>query len=109
MAEALSSEPVPIILGADGVMRVAGSRVTLETMISAFSNGATAEQIAQQYPSLSLADVYQAIGYYLRHSPELQPYLERHRLDVSEARLSNESRWAPDGIRERLLARRARF
>ena len=56
MAEALTIEPIPIVLGEDGVMRVRGTRVTLDTVLSAFSDGATAEEIAQRYPSISLAD-----------------------------------------------------
>ena len=55
MAEALTIEPIPIVLGEDGVMRVRGTRVTLDTVLSAFSEGATAEEIAQRYPSISLA------------------------------------------------------
>ena len=84
MAEALTIEPIPIVLGQDGVMRVRGTRVTLDTVLSAFSEGATAEEIAQRYPSISLADVYQVIGYGLRHSSELEPYLARRRQDIRE-------------------------
>ena len=66
----------------------------------------TAEEIVQQYPSVSLADVYQVIGYYLRHSSELDSYLTSRRQDLQEMRKTNESQWPPDGIRDRLLARR---
>jgi uncharacterized protein (DUF433 family) len=106
MAEALTVEPIPLVLGPDGVMRVRGTRVTLDTVLAAFTEGATAEDIAQRYPSVALADVYQVIGYSLRHSPELQTYLDRRRRDAEDARRSNESRWPPDGIRSRLIARR---
>jgi uncharacterized protein (DUF433 family) len=106
MAEALTTEPMPLVFGPDGVMRVRGTRVTLETVLAAFAEGATAEEIAQQYPSISLADVYQVIGYGLRHSSELEPYLARRRRDILETRRSNESQWPPDGIRDRLIARR---
>jgi len=51
-------ERVPIHTDADGVVRVAGTRVTLDTIVAAFDAGATAEEIAQQYSSISLADVY---------------------------------------------------
>jgi uncharacterized protein (DUF433 family) len=106
MAEALMTESIPLVVGADGVMRVGGTRVTLETILAAFAKGATAEEIAQQYPSVSLADVYQAIGYYLRHTSEVEPYLARRRQEIHEIRIANESMWPPDGIRDRLLARR---
>ena len=106
MAEALTNELIPLVEGPDGVLRVRGTRVTLETVLAAFAGGATAEEIVQQYPSISLADAYQAIGYYLRHSSELQGYLARRRREICETRKSNETNWPPDGIRERLLARR---
>ncbi len=57
MAEALSSEALPLETGADGVIRVRGTRVTLDTLWAAFQEGATAEEIVQQYPSLSPAEV----------------------------------------------------
>ena len=108
MTEALTTEPIPLIRGGDGVMRVRGTRITLDSVVSAFSEGATAEEIAQQYPSASLADIYQVIGYYLRHETELEEYFSRRRQNIQETKRANESRWPPDGIRERLLARRQR-
>jgi len=106
MAEALTTEPVPLVFGDDGVMRVRGTRVTLETVWSAFADGATAEEIAQRYQSISLAGAYQVIGYCLRHASELEPYLVRRRQDIRETRRSNDSIWPPVGIRDRLAARR---
>lgn len=55
-------ERVPIQTDADGVIRVGGTRVTLDTVIAAFDAGATAEEIAQQYPSVALADIYLVIA-----------------------------------------------
>jgi uncharacterized protein (DUF433 family) len=51
-------ERVPIHTDADGVVRVARTRVTLDTIVEAFDAGATAEEIAQQYSSVPLVDVY---------------------------------------------------
>lgn len=51
-------KPVPLLTDVHGVVRVAASRVTLTSVVHAFRTGATAEEIAQQYPSLELADVY---------------------------------------------------
>jgi len=108
MVDAHTTEAIPLVTGADGVIRVRDSRVTLETVVAAFTEGATAEEIDQQYPSVSLADIYQVIGYYLRHSGVLATYLAERQLKIDEARQTNESRWPPDGIRARLLARRQR-
>jgi uncharacterized protein (DUF433 family) len=106
MPEALNSEPFPLETGSDGVIRVRGTRITLDTVWAAFNEGATAEEIVQQYPSLSLADTYQAIGYCLRHPTVLDPYLAKRSEGAEEIRKSNESRWRPEGIRARLLERR---
>jgi hypothetical protein len=35
--------PVPLEVDADGVVRVGGTRVTLDTIVDAFREGATAE------------------------------------------------------------------
>ena len=40
-------ESVPIHTDADGVVRVAGTRVTLDTIVAAFDAGAAAEEIAE--------------------------------------------------------------
>lgn len=39
-------------------MRVAKARVTLDTVVTAFLEGCTAEEISEQYPSLELSDIY---------------------------------------------------
>ncbi len=106
MAEALANDTVPLVAGEDGVIRVDGTRVPLDTIAAAFREGATSEEIAQQYPSLSLAAVYQVIGYYLNHRAELEPYLARRTAQRVATQALNESRWPADAIRERLLARR---
>lgn len=106
MPEALSREPFPLETGSDGVIRVRGTRVTLDTVWAAFQDGATAEEIVQQYPSLSLADAYEAIGYCLRSGTLVAAYLAKRSESGREVRSSNESRWPPEGIRLRLLERR---
>jgi uncharacterized protein (DUF433 family) len=68
----IESELIHLVLDADGVVHVDGTRVTLDTVIAAFSDGATSEEIAQQYPALRLADVYAILGFYLRKRPEVR-------------------------------------
>ncbi len=106
MALSFAAEIIPLVVGADGVVRVGNTRVTLDTLVAAFSDGATAEEIVQQYPSLNLADVYQVISYYLRRPLEVETYLQQRRAQAESIRQQNEARFRPSGIRERLLARR---
>jgi uncharacterized protein (DUF433 family) len=105
MAVPAITELIPLHVDADDVIRVSGTRVTLDTLVAAFAEGATAEEIAQQYPALHLADVYSVIGYYLRHPAEVQSYLRQRQQRTGSIRQQNESRFDPAGIRERLLSR----
>ena len=90
------------------MIRVKGSRVTLDTIVAAFAEGATAEEIAQQYPTLDLAVVYGVSSYYLQHADEVDAYLSERQEKAAAIRRENERRFEPRGVRERLLARRAR-
>ena len=54
----ISSDPAPLVTDEDGVVRVEGTRVRLDTVVFAFNQGASAEEILQQYPSLTLSDIY---------------------------------------------------
>lgn len=104
----IATVAVPIERNADGVLRVGGTRVTLDTVVIAFQAGAAAEEIALRYPSLELADIYAAISYYLQNQPEVDDYLQQRQLQAATVREQNEARFKPDGIRNRLLQRRTR-
>lgn len=106
MPLAVAAELVPLTTDPDGVVRVGGTRVTLDSVVAAFREGATAEAIAEQYPSLPLAAVYTVIGYYLRHQADVNAYLQRRRQEGGRVRQENEERFDPAGVRDRLLARR---
>lgn len=106
MSLVITAESVPLRTDAESVVRVGRTRVTLDTVVAAFGEGATAEEIAQQYPSLDLADVYAVISYYLRRRPEVDAYLRERGRESEETRRQNERRFDPLGVRDRLLARR---
>lgn len=105
MALAIALEPLPIEVDAYGVVRVAKTRVTLDTVVSAFLEGCTPEEIGEQYPSLQLQDIYLVIGYYLRHRDEVHTYLTERQRQADEIQQESERRFKPIGIRDRLLAR----
>ncbi|HXU30460.1 MAG TPA: DUF433 domain-containing protein [Thermoanaerobaculia bacterium] len=105
MAPAIAAHPVPLTTDADGVIRVGGTRVTLETVVGAFESGESAEEVAAGYPALSLADVYDTIAYYLRHRNETRAYLAGRKAEASAIRLEIESRPGYSDLRERLLER----
>ena len=98
--------PIPLQTSPDGVIRVGETRVTLDTVVGAFHDGATAEEIAQQYPTLKLADVYLVLGHYLDHRAEVDAYLQQRQVEAGQIRVETEARFDPQGVRVRLLARR---
>lgn len=106
MTLAIAIEPTPIETGTDGVVRVAKTRVTLDTIVTAFLEGCTSEEIGEQYPSLQLSDIYFVIGYYLRHQDEVHTYLAERQRQSDIIQQETEQRFDPIGIRDRLLARR---
>jgi uncharacterized protein (DUF433 family) len=91
-----------------GTVRVGPTRVLLETVVAAFWDGATPEQIVQSVDTLQLHEVYSAIGYYLRHRDVVVAYLATRAREADELRATVEAsqRSLPD-IRSRLLATRA--
>jgi uncharacterized protein (DUF433 family) len=102
------AQPPPIHADDAGVLRVGGTCVRLETIINAFNSGSTAEEILLKYSSLNLTDIYAVITYYLWSREEVDAYLEERRHQEEAVRRENEARFPPAGVRERLLARRAR-
>ncbi len=107
MTLTIDRESPPLAADHDGVIRVGGTRVTLDTVIAAFNRDAAAEEIAQQYPTLMLADIYTVIGYYLRNRGAVDKYLDQAQAEARRIRAENEARYPSMGIRERLLSRRA--
>lgn len=105
MALALADDPLPLTTNADGVVRVSGTRVTLDTVVASFREGATAEEIVQQYPSLPLGDVYAVLAFVLRRERAVEQYLVARGTAAAGVRFENERRHPPAGIRERLRQR----
>jgi uncharacterized protein (DUF433 family) len=103
----LEAEPLPLRTDRDGTIRIRQTRVPLETLVHAFNEGSTAEEIAYRYSTLDLADIYATITYYLRHRSAVDEYLREQQVRGEGIRRKIESN-QPDrrGLRERLLARR---
>jgi uncharacterized protein (DUF433 family) len=71
----IQTDPVPLAADATGTIRVANTRVTLETLLEHFRAGATPEDLTERFPVLSAADVYAVLAYYLGHQDEVESYL----------------------------------
>ena len=99
------TENIPIETNKDGVIRVGNTRVTLETLVSAFNDGSTAEEIVYQFPVLNLADVYAVIAYYLRNRDTVEKYLNNRMQLAGQIKRRNQENKNMNDIRKRLLAR----
>ncbi|HEU0297585.1 MAG TPA: DUF433 domain-containing protein [Anaerolineales bacterium] len=106
MATGTFSATLPLKMDKDGVIRVSKTRVTLDTIVAAFLEGLTAEEITAQYPVISWADVYSVVGYYLHPKKKMDAYLKRREKLAAQIRTQNESRFNTSEIRTRLLARK---
>ena len=60
-----------------GGWRVAGSRVSMDSIIHAYWQGESPEQIVQNFPTLSLEQVHGAMAFYLRHKDLMDAYMKR--------------------------------
>ena len=65
---------------------VAGTRVSLDSIVYAFLEGQTAEAIAQAFPVLTLEQVYGALTYYLAHREAIDAYVSAQREDFESKR-----------------------
>lgn len=106
MSLPMAESAPPISTDADQVVRVGRTRVTLDTVVEAFEEGFTAEEIQQQYPSIALGDVYGAIAYYLNHRTEVAAYIEERHRQAAAVRSEIDAREDRAEFRRRLLARR---
>lgn len=64
-------------LDENNVMRVGKTRVMLDSVVVAFQQGHSPETIQQEYPALTLEEVYGAVAYYLANQDEVDGYLKR--------------------------------
>lgn len=99
------NEQIPIRADEHGRLRVGNTRVLLDLVIYAYWRGETPETITASYPTLSLDDVYLALGYYLRHRQDIDTYLHQQEDEANAFRTAYEVEHPPTLTREVLMAR----
>jgi uncharacterized protein (DUF433 family) len=85
----------------NGSYYLAGTRISLDSIVHAFRRGESPEAICQNFELLALEEVYGAVAYYLANQSEVDAYLTRQDEKWAEGKRSSEP--LPDGLRERLL------
>lgn len=96
---------IPLQIDEDGVIRVGSTRVTLTTLVHAFEQGHTPEEIVTDFPALQLPDVYAVITYYLNNREMVKSYLAEQDREGDRIRTLVEARTDFREFRMRLLAR----
>ena len=107
MASLETTQTAPLTLWEDGSIRIGSSRVTLDSVVREFTGGATAEQIQDDFPTLSLREIYGAIAYYLEHEDRVEEYLQRRDQEAVQVRRETEDRPRSDALRRRIRERYA--
>ena len=105
MSLTITAEPTPMETNETGTVRVRGSRVTPDIPVGARDAGRSAEQIAEDFDTVSLADIYSVLAYCLRRRTEVAAYLSRREAEALELRRRIEIRQGTQPSREVLPAR----
>lgn len=72
----------------EGNYFLSGSRVSLDSVVYGFLNGESPETIRDNFPTLSLEQVYGAVAFYLAHQTEVDDYLKSKNEAYETARRS---------------------
>ena len=107
MATLETTQVAPSKFWEDGSIRIGSSRVTLDTVVHEFKNGATAEQIQDDFPTLSLREIYGAISYYLEREEQVEDYFRKRDQEADRIRREIEDRPRADALRRRIRERYA--
>ena len=89
----------------EGGYYVAGTRVSLDSIVHAFRRGESPGTIWQNFEVLQLDEVYGAITYYLANQSSVDTYLERQADKWTEGKQNSEP--LPADLRERLSRARS--
>ena len=98
----IHDEKIPLSTDEWGIIRIAGTRVTLDCVAEMFQDCASPEEIVEQYDALQLDDVYAVITYLLRNRDEVKAYLSRRGAGGGQMRQAIDEEF-PSALRSKLL------
>jgi uncharacterized protein (DUF433 family) len=109
IAMTIAADPLPMVADEHGVIRVSGTRVTLDTLLDHYNQGYAVDDLHTAFPSIPVADIHTVIGHYLRHKGEVDAYLGAKRREAEDTRRKSEAVPGNALLRQRLHAtKRAR-
>jgi len=80
----------------------ADTRVSLDSIVECFNDGMSAETIRAEFDTLTLAQVYGVIAYYLHNQPAIDAYRIRQELKFAAIRIAAEP--LPEAMQRRIQA-----
>ena len=75
----------PYIEERDGGLYVAGSGVSLDSVVIRFQEGASPDKIVHSFPSLKLSQVCGVIAYYLENKEAIKDYIAEGERELEQA------------------------
>jgi uncharacterized protein (DUF433 family) len=81
------------------VIRIKGHRIGIEDVLDMYNEGYSAEQIALEYDTLSLEEIYATLTYYWHNKAEVDAYLERLRIIVAQRIREYEAQEPPEVVK----------
>jgi len=100
-------DEIPLRLDPDGSVHVGSSRVLFAVLLNAHRDwGWSAEQLADEFPSITLAEAHAALAYYLNHRAEVEAFLKAWNAAGERSRDAAEARPEYQSLRARLVAAR---
>lgn len=79
----------------EGSWRIAGTRVSLDSVVHCYWQGLSPETICEQLPALSMEQVYGAIAYYLGNKQAVDDYLAQQDSAWNNLRATSEAQHGP--------------
>ena len=67
----------------EGRLRVNGTFITVSQIVALYKQGYSAERIADEYPHLTMAQVYAALAHYHANQDEIEADLEAERKETN--------------------------
>lgn len=82
----------------NGGYYVAGTRISLDSVVYSFERGNLPEAIQKEFPLLRLPQIYGAIAFYLDHEADVRSYLKSKEQSIEESSIplarANPELWA---------------
>jgi uncharacterized protein (DUF433 family) len=101
---------LPDFLGQDryGFIHITGHRIGLRHVVELFNDGYTAAMLLDHFPTLSLAQIYQVLAFYMDNKAEVDTYIQRGRQEMDRLAAVPQPGPSAAELRQRMETRRSK-